>query len=175
MSQALCLLSKLKTVKYAKPVPELRLAGINVPGCEIPAESGVLVPTSHCCFSPIPLAGRAQRTCCTSVHFSDLKGKTSEVQLPIRLSYVMLLWPCVHKRAVQNDVCVYIVCERFTRSCRTLFGKKMRSESTVLFSERDILDDVSFTIVIWVWQIKQYTNTPVWWAFFAVSRFLTSY
>lgn len=44
--------------------------------------------------------------------------------------------------------CVYIVRERFTRSRRKFFGKKMRNESTVLFSERDLLEDVSFTIVI---------------------------
>lgn len=63
----------------------------NGPRCKIPAESDVHLHNSHCCFSTIPLAGHAQRTCCTSVHSSYRNKKTSEVRLRIRLSCVTLL------------------------------------------------------------------------------------
>lgn len=110
-----------------QPVPSFIWQEQNGPRCKIPAESDVHLHNSHCCFSTIPLAGHAQRTCCTSVHSSYRNKKTSEVRLRIRLSCVTLLWPRVLKRAAQNDVCVYIECERFTRSCRALFQKKMRN------------------------------------------------
>lgn len=107
----------------------------NGPHCKIPAESDVHLHNSHCCFSTIPLAGHAQRTCCTSVHSSYLNRKTSEVQLRNRLSYVTLLWPRVLKRAAQNDVCVYIECERFTRSCPRSFKKNEKLKYSIIFWE----------------------------------------
>lgn len=63
-------------------------------------------------------------------------------------------------------VCVYIVCERFTRSCCAL-------SKTQYYFLRDIyiyLDYVSYTIVIRVRLIKQYINT-VCCSFFALFFF----